>query len=171
MSSRRLLLWLRLLIGVAFAYQGVVHIYGMREYADLLGQHNGWQAWPFVGGFRPLELTLWIAFLEFGMGIFLFGGLLTRILGGVGALVAGFQLLALGLAGGPLNVLLLVGGAVICVKGGGGGTMDSALGTMQRRSIERQRERDAQATAERARKRAEREAQSATAAAETPRPS
>lgn len=159
MVNRRLLLWLRLLVGIGFAYQGVAHIYGMRETAELFGTHTGWQALPMVGGMRPLELTLWLAFLEFGMGVFLFGGLLTRILGGVGALVAGFQLLALGLAGGVLNLLLVVGAAVVCVKGGGGGTMDSALGAMQRRSIERQRERDEAAAAERARKRAEREAQ------------
>ncbi len=168
MSSRRLLLWLRLLTGVGFAYQGITHIYGMRELADLFALHNGWQGWLFVGGMRPLELTLWLAFFEFGMGVFLFGGLLTRFLGGFGALVAAFQLLVLGLAGGPLNILLLVGGLIICVKGGGGGTMDSALGTMQRRSIERQRERDAVAAAERARKRAEREAQAQPAPAATP---
>lgn len=165
MSSRRLLLWLRLLIGVGFAYQGTMHILGMRELAELFGMYTGWQSWPFVGGMRPLELTLWIAFFEFGMGVFLFGGLLTRILGGFGALVAGFQVLTLGLAGGPLNVFLLVAGLIVCIKGGGGGTMDSALGAMQRKSIERQAERDAIAAEARARKRAEREAQGAAAAA------
>jgi uncharacterized membrane protein YphA (DoxX/SURF4 family) len=171
MSSRRLLLWLRLLIGVGFAYQGTVHIYGMRELAELFALHNGWQGWPFVGGMRPLELTLWLAFFEFGMGIFLFGGLLTRILGGFGALVAAFQLLVLGLAGGPLNIFLLIGGLIVCVKGGGGGTMDSALGAMQRKSIERQAERDAVAAAERARKRAEREGQAQAPAATAGPPS
>ena len=34
MSQRRLLLWLRLLTGAAFMYQGVVHIQGMREQAE-----------------------------------------------------------------------------------------------------------------------------------------
>jgi hypothetical protein len=145
-----------------------MHIYGMRELAELFAQDTGWQSWPVVGGMRPLELTLWVAFLEFGMGIFLFGGLLTRILGGFGALVAAFQLLVLGLAGGPLNILLLVGGLVICVKGGGGGTMDSALGAMQRKSIENQRQREAVAAAERARKRAEREAQAQAQAPTAP---
>jgi hypothetical protein len=42
-----------------------------------------------------------------------------------------------------------------CLRGGGGGTMDSALGAMQRKSIENQRERDAEA----ARLKAERAAQ------------
>jgi uncharacterized membrane protein YphA (DoxX/SURF4 family) len=144
MSSRRLLLWLRLLTGIGFMYQGVTHIYGMHELSALFGANPGWQSWPFVGGMRPLELTLWIAFLEFGMGVFLFGGLLTRFLGGLGAILAGFQLLALGMAGGPLNIFLFAAALTVCLKGGGGGTMDSALGAMQRKSIERQRERDAE---------------------------
>lgn len=155
MSQRRLLLWLRLLTGAAFMYQGVMHIQGMRVLADLFAAYPGWQDWPLVGGMRPLELTLWLAFFEFGLGVFLFGGLLTRFLGGFGALLAGFQLLALGLAGGPLNVLLLIGGLIACLRGGGGGTMDSALGAMQRKSIENQRLRDAEA----ARLKAERAAQ------------
>src|SRR3954454_19071789 len=138
MSQRRVLLWVRLLTGAGFMYQGVAHIQGMRAQADLFAAHAGWQSWPLVGGMRPLELTLWLAFFEFGLGVFLFGGLLTRILGGFGALLAGFQLLALGLLGGPLNVLLMVGGIIACLRGGGGGTMDSALGAMQRKSIENQ---------------------------------
>jgi hypothetical protein len=51
--------------------------------------------------------------------------------------------------------LLLLGAALACVRGGGGGTMDSALGAMQRKSIENQRLRDAEA----ARLRAEKAAQ------------
>jgi hypothetical protein len=104
---------------------------------------------------RPLELTIWIAILEFGLGVFLFGGLLTRILAALGAIVAAFQLIVLGLAAGPLNVFLVVGALVACIRGGGGGTMDAALGAMQRRSIERERERNL----ERARLRAERATQ------------
>jgi len=165
MSTRRLLLWLRLLTGAGFMYQGAIHILDKFGQADLFAAHTGWQAWPLVGGMRPLELTLWIALLEFGLGVFLFGGLLTRILAALGAIIVGFQLLVLGLAGGPLNVLLVVGSVVACVRGGGGGTMDAALGAMQRRSIERERERDA----ERARARAERAAQ--TSPPESSRPS
>jgi uncharacterized membrane protein YphA (DoxX/SURF4 family) len=156
MLQRRPLLWLRLLTGAAFMYQGAIHIQEMRAQADLFAAHPGWQAWPLIGGMRPLELTLWLAFFEFGLGVFLFGGLLTRILGGVGALMAAFQLIVLGLAGGPLNLLLLVGSLTACIRGGGGGTMDSALGKMQRMSMERQRERDAEA----ARLKAEKAAQS-----------
>lgn len=145
MSQRRLLFWLRLLTGAGFMYQGVFHILEMRVQADLFATYTAWQSWPLVGGMRPLELTLWIAFFEFGLGVFLFGGLLTRILGGFGAVLAAFQLLTLGLAGGLLNLFLLVGAALACLRGGGGGTMDSALGAMQRKSIENQRIRDAEA--------------------------
>ena len=145
MSQRRILFWLRLVTGAAFMYQGVTHIQGMRAQADLFAASTAWQSWPIVGGMRPLELTLWIAFLEFGLGVFLFGGLLTRILGGLGAILAGFQLLTLGLDGGLLNVFLLVGALVACLRGGGGGTMDAALGAMQRKSIENQRIRDEEA--------------------------
>ena len=145
MSQRRLLLWLRLLTGAGFMYQGVSHILEMRAQADLFAVSAGWQGWPLIGGMRPLELTLWLAFFEFGLGVFLFGGLLTRILGGFGALLSGFQLLVLGLAGGPLNLFLLLGAAIACLRGGGGGTMDSALGAMQLKSIENQRIRDAEA--------------------------
>ena len=152
MSQRRVLLWLRLLTGAGFMYQGATHIQQMRAQADLFAAYSGWQSWPFIGGLRPLELTLWLAFFEFGLGVFLFGGLLTRILGGVGAVLAAFQLLVLGLAGGSLNVLLLVGAAIACVRGGGGGTMDAALGAMQRKSIENQRIRDEEAARLRAEK-------------------
>ena len=158
MSTRRLLLWLRLLTGAGFMYQGAVHILDKFGQADLFTAHTGWQAWPLVGGMRPLELTLWIALLEFGLGVFLFGGLLTRFLVALGAIIAAFQLIVLGLAAGPINLLLVVGAAVVLVRGGGGGTMDAALGAMQRRSIERERERDA----ERARQRAARAAQASS---------
>jgi uncharacterized membrane protein YphA (DoxX/SURF4 family) len=152
MSQRRLLLWLRLLTGAAFMYQGFSHIQSMRDQAALFAAQPAWQGWPLVGGFRPLELTLCLAFLEFGLGVFLFGGLLTRILGGVGALLSAFQLLALGTDAGVLPAVLLVGSAIACVRGGGGGTMDAALGAMQRKSIERQRERDAEAARRKAEK-------------------
>ena len=86
MSERRLLLWLRLLTGVGFLYQGSAHILDKFGQADLFAAHTAWQSWPLVGGMRPLELTLWLALIEFGLGVFLFGGLLTRILGALGAM-------------------------------------------------------------------------------------
>jgi uncharacterized membrane protein YphA (DoxX/SURF4 family) len=154
MSKRRMLLYLRLLVGAGFIYQGVAHIQGMVGQADLFAANAAWQGWPLVGGMRPLALTISIAFFEFGMGVFLFGGLLTRILGGLGAILAAFQLMTLGLAGGPLNIVLLAGSLIVCVLGGGGGTMDSALAAMQRKSIENQRIRDEEAAQRRAERRA-----------------
>lgn len=141
MLGRRLLLWARLLVGVGFMYQGVARITEMRMIADLFARFGGWQSWPLVGGIRPLELVLWLALLEFFLGVFLFGGLLTRILGVVAIVVVGFQLAAVGLASGVLNPLLLAGAAAVTVLGGGPGTMDSVLGKMQRRSMERAAER------------------------------
>ena len=163
MSTRRLLLWIRLLTGAGFMYQGAMHILDKFGQADLFAAHAGWQAWPLVGGMRPLELTLWLALFEFGLGVFLFGGLLTRFLSGFGAILAAFQLIVLGPLTTPLNVYLFVGAAVAFLRGGGGGTMDSALGAMQRRSIERERERDLERArerdADRARQKAARTAQ------------
>jgi uncharacterized membrane protein YphA (DoxX/SURF4 family) len=141
MARRRALLWIRLLVGAGFMYQGVTHVLEMRSGADLFAASADWQAWPLVGALRPLELVLWLALTEFFLGVFLFCGLLTRILGVVAALVAGFQLAALGPGAGVLNALLALGSAAITFRGGGGGTMDAVLGKMQRRSIERAAER------------------------------
>ena len=124
-------------------YQGVSHILEMRAAADLFATHTGWQGWPLVGSMRPLELVLWLALVEFGLGVFLFCGLLTRALGAVGVLVVGALVAVLGFAGGALSLLLLLGSAAVLARGGGGGTMDATLGKMQRRSIERAAERAA----------------------------
>jgi uncharacterized membrane protein YphA (DoxX/SURF4 family) len=149
-SGRRVLLWIRLLVGAGFMYQGVAHIQGMRDGADLFAANPGWQAWPIVGGMRPLELVLWLALVEFFLGVFLFGGLLTRILGAVAVLVAGLQVVAVGLGGGPFPPLLALGSAIVTLRGGGAGTMDTTLGKMQQRSIEREAERARAREAERA---------------------
>ena len=138
MSERRLLLWVRLLVGTGFMYQGVGHVREMRAAADLFAAQPGWQAWPLIGGMRPLELVLWLALFEFFLGVFLFGGMLTRLLGPIAVAVAALQLGAVGLAGGLLNLVLVLGSALVTVRGGGDGTMDAILGTMQHRSIERE---------------------------------
>jgi uncharacterized membrane protein YphA (DoxX/SURF4 family) len=142
-SERRILLWVRLLVGAGFMYHGVGHVREMRAAADLLAASGGWQAWPLVGGLRPLEVVLWLALLEFFLGVFLFGGLLTRVLGAIAFLVSAFQVAALGAAGGLLNPLLLLGSAAVAARGGGAGTMDATLGKMQRRSLEREAARRA----------------------------
>ena len=147
-SERRILLWVRLLVGAGFMYQGVMHVVDMRQSADLLATHGGWQTWPVVGGMRPLQLVLWLALVEFFLGVFLFGGLLTRVLGVAATLVTAGQVGALGAAGGLLNPLLLLGSAALAVRGGGAGTMDAALGKMQRRAIEREAARKRVASSE-----------------------
>ena len=143
MSGTRLLTWCRLLVGAGFMYQSLgAHTTGMHETAALFAAHGGWEAWPIVGGMRPYELTVKLAFVEMFLGLFIFGGLFTRPLALAGASVALFEVLALGLAGGIISPLLALGSLVVVARGGGTGTMEAVLGKMQRRSIERQRERD-----------------------------
>ena len=150
MSETRILTWCRLLVGAGFMYQSLgAHTNGMHEAAALFTAHDGWQAWPIVGGMRPYELTIKLAFVELFLGVFIFGGLFTRPLAFVGAVVAGFQVLTLGLAGGVAAPLLALGALVVVARGGGTGTMEAVLGKMQRRSIERQRERDEERRRER----------------------
>jgi hypothetical protein len=124
-------------------YLGVSHILEMRAAADLFAAQTGWQSWPIVGGRRPLEVVLWLALIEFFLGVFLFGGLLLRILSAVAVAVAGFQVVVLGLSAGLLPPLLTFGSTMLLVKGGGAGTMDATLGKMQRRSLEREAARQA----------------------------
>ena len=138
MTARRALLWTRLLTGAGFLYQGWAHFVEPWETTALLHHNAGWRSWPLLEGARPLEVTLWLSLVEFFLGVFVFGGLLTRILAMVAIAVAGFQLVVFGGAGGLLNVLLLAGSAAIAVGGGGAGTMDASLGLMQRRALERE---------------------------------
>jgi uncharacterized membrane protein YphA (DoxX/SURF4 family) len=115
--------------------------------ARTLEQHNAWQAWPLIGDLRPMALALWIAGLQFAVGIFLFGGLLTRVMALLTAAVALFALLTLNSLGFVPNLAhgaLFAGALVILFKGGGAYTMDAMLGGMQRRSIEREAEREAE---------------------------
>lgn len=137
----------RLLLGALLFRQGVVGMSDLPRLAAVLETHSAWQAWPVVGGLRPMALALWIAGLEFGIGVFLFGGLLTRFMALGTALLALFSLLTLSSLGTIPNLAhaaLLVGALVITVKGGGAFTMDQMLGSMQRRSIEREAEREAE---------------------------
>ncbi len=75
------------------------------------------------------------------MGVFLFAGMLTRVVGSLGLLVAVLQVGWLGLSGGLLNLALALGSLLVALRGGGSSTMDSVLGKMQRRSIEREAHR------------------------------
>lgn len=151
MSERRVLLWIRLLVGLGLLYQGWRYTAEMHQQAALFASTPDWQGWPLVGGMRPLELTLWLALLQFFLGVFIFGGLLTRVLALVAATITTLQLATLGVAAGLLGPFLLLGSAVTLLRGGGAGTMDAVLGTMQRRSIEREAARQAERTATRER--------------------
>ena len=154
MSETRILTWCRLLVGAGFMYQSLgAHVSGMHETAAVFATHTGWEAWPIAGGMRPYELTVKLAFAEMFLGLFIFGGLFTRPLAFVGAVVALFQVLVLGLAGGVAAPLLALGSLAIVARGGGTGTLEAVLGKMQRRSIERQRERDEERRRERAARR------------------
>ncbi|MDP8921585.1 MAG: hypothetical protein M3O34_01755, partial [Chloroflexota bacterium] len=134
MSETRILTWTRLLVGAGFMYQSIgAHVRGMHEARALFEASPAWQVWPIVGWLRPLELTLWLAFVEFFLGVFIFGGLFTRVLAAVGVVVAGFQVVALGLAGGLVAPLLALGSLVVVARGGGTGTLEAVLGKMQRR--------------------------------------
>ena len=146
MTGRRALTIARLVLGALLVRQGVIGMSDLVHLATVLETHNAWQSWPVLGGLRPMALALWIAGLQFAVGIFLFGGLLTRLMALLTALVALFALLtlnSLGLAPNLAHGALLLGALVILVKGGGAFTMDHMLGSMQRRSIEREAEREA----------------------------
>jgi hypothetical protein len=97
---------------------------------------------------RPLELTFTIAFSLFFIGVFLAGGLLVRILGAVTFMIAIASFAILGMENWLVHLFVLVLSLVVTVMGGGAGTMDSALGAMQRRSMEREAEREAARRAE-----------------------
>jgi uncharacterized membrane protein YphA (DoxX/SURF4 family) len=93
-----------------------------------------------------MGLALWIAAGEFTVGVFLIGGLLTRVMALASALLAMFALATLGDLGPAPNLAhaaLLVASLAVLARGGGAGTMDSELGRMQRRSLEREAEREA----------------------------
>jgi hypothetical protein len=122
MSATRILTWCRLLVGAGLMYQSLgAHVTGMHETAALFAANGSWEAWPIVGGMRPYELTVKLAFVEMFLGLFVFGGLFTRPLALVGAIVAGFEVLTLGLASGAVAPLLALGSLVIVARGGGTG--------------------------------------------------
>ena len=153
MTSARSLMWLRMLVGLLFMRQGLIHVKELvldNNFAlvSLVQSDAVRVAWPIVGGLRPMELTLWAGGLEFALGMFVFGGLLTRACAAALTVIALFWLVVLRSAGVPITIyhgLLLVAAALIFVKGGGPHTMDSELGRMQRRSLEREAERESAA--------------------------
>src|SRR5437762_4614330 len=126
---------LRLVLGALLIRQGAIGLSDLQHLAQTMQRFDSWQAWPLVGSLRPMELALWIAAGQFTVGIFLLGGLLTRLVALGSALLAGFGLATLWSLG-PLadlaHALVLLGSLVVLLKGGGLGTMDAELGRMQR---------------------------------------
>ena len=146
MTERRVPLVVRLLLGALLIRQGAIGLSDLQHLAQTMEAHGAWQSWPLVGSLRPMGLALWIAAGEFTVGVFLIGGLLTRVMALASALLAAFALATLGGLGPAPNVAhaaLLVASLVVLARGGGTGTMDSELGRMQRRSLEREAEREA----------------------------
>ena len=143
MTERRVLLVVRLLLGALLIRQGAIGLSDLQHLAQTMEAHSAWQSWPLVGSLRPMGLALWIAAGEFTVGVFLIGGLLTRVMALASALLATFALATLSDLGPVPNLAhaaLLVASLVVLARGGGAGTMDSELGRMQRRSLEREAE-------------------------------
>jgi hypothetical protein len=150
MNERRALQFTRIALGLFLLWRAIAILSVNQESAELLAQTANWTGWPLIGSMRPLELTFTSSFTLFFIGAFLAGGLLTRILSFVTVVIAIASFVLFGLQFWPSHLIILVLGLVIVLKGGGAGTMDSALGAMQRRSIEREAERDAERAAQRA---------------------
>lgn len=156
-ASARALMWARMLVGLAFMQQGLMHVkelvldHNMAQRA-LIEANQSWTAWPVVGGLHPMELALWSGGLEFTLGMFVFGGLLTRVSGLLLSLLALLWLTVVGLSDLAMvafRAVLLAGALLVTVKGGGAHTMDSELGRMQQRTLEREAEREAWLRAQR----------------------
>ena len=146
MSWARALMLVRLVLGASLLRQGALGLLDLERQKEVLLTHTGWQALPLVGALRPFELGLATSTLEFALGIFLLGGLLTR-LAALGATLLSLYSVLVFASLGPIATLahavLLAASALVLVKGGGAGTMDRLLGAMQRRSLEREAEREA----------------------------
>ncbi len=146
MVERRVLMVARLLLGALLIRQGIIGMSDLSHLARTMETYNAWQAWPLVGSLRGMELALWLAAGEFTVGVFLLGGLLTRLMALASALLAGFALATLGQLGLAANLAhggLLLASLLVLLQGGGAGTMDSELGRMQRKSLQREAEREA----------------------------
>jgi uncharacterized membrane protein YphA (DoxX/SURF4 family) len=147
MSKPRLLMAIRLVLGLLLLRQGALGMTDLPHLARTVELHNAWQSWPLVGDLRPMGVALWIAGGQLTVGIFLVAGLLTRVMALGAALLSLFALLTLWDLGTIPNLAhgaIFAASLLILVKGGGAGTMDKLLGAMQRRSIEREAAREAE---------------------------
>jgi uncharacterized membrane protein YphA (DoxX/SURF4 family) len=154
MSRARVLMIVRLALGVLLLRQGAIGLSDLPHLISVVEAHTAWQSWPILGSLRPVSLALWIGAGEFAVGMFLIGGLLTRVAALGATLLAALSLAAfadLGLVAGLAHAVLLAASLAVLILGGGAGTLDRVLGSMQRRSIEREAEREALRQAERER--------------------
>jgi hypothetical protein len=143
LSEKRKLLWVRVIFGAFLVWLSWDIMGTMQETAHVYGETGNWASWPVIGAMRPLELAFWTYIVLFGFGIFLMGGLLVRVISIVTFVLAVSSFAIFGLNGWLTHGLVLVGAIIIMARGGGAGTMDAALGAMQRRSLEREAEREA----------------------------
>jgi uncharacterized membrane protein YphA (DoxX/SURF4 family) len=144
--KRRILMIARLLLAALLIRQGAIGLSDLAHLSQSLQAHNAWQNWPLVGVLRSMEMALWIAAGELAVGMFLLAGLLTRIMALAATMLAVVALGTfsdLGLAATFAHGVLLVVSLAILILGGGSGTLDSELGRMQRRSVEREAKREA----------------------------
>jgi uncharacterized membrane protein YphA (DoxX/SURF4 family) len=149
MNEKRRLMLLRLGLGGYFIWRCGDMFSSLPRTAEHIAATGNWSGWPLIGGLRPMELTLIVASVLFGLGIFLMSGLLVRILSVVTVFMALVSFGIFGFNGWLPHALLLLAALVIMLRGGGAGTMDAALGAMQRRTLEREAEREAARLAER----------------------
>jgi uncharacterized membrane protein YphA (DoxX/SURF4 family) len=150
MTQKRKLLLLRLVLGCYFVWRSWDMLGNPQQTTETVATTGNWSGWPLIGQMRPLEMTFTVAFVLFGLGIFLMGGLLVRILSTATVVFALMSFAIFGLNSWLSHTLVLVAALVIMLRGGGAGTMDAALGAMQRRTLEREAEREAARLAERA---------------------
>jgi uncharacterized membrane protein YphA (DoxX/SURF4 family) len=139
-------MYVRFALGLALLQRGASEMSSLLELAQSLDQQTVWRSWPLVGTLRPMELALWLGAGQFTAGMFLFGGLLTRLMAVCAAVLLAMSLVLFpnqGALNTLINWLLLLAALAVVVRGGGAGTMDSELGRMQRKSLEREAEREA----------------------------
>ena len=149
MNERRALQFIRVVLGLFLLWRSWEILGSPQQSAETLAQTANWSAWPLIGGMRPLELTFTTAFTLFFLGVFLAGGLLTRPLSILVVIIGLGSFVLFGTRFWPSHLVVLLLGLVVMLRGGGAGTMDSALGAMQRRSLEREAERQAERAAQR----------------------
>jgi len=144
LTERRKLLWIRVVFGAFLVWLSWDIQGSIKETAESFGATGNWSGWPLIGGLSPLELTFWAFIVLFLLGIFLMGGLLVRILSIVTFVLGLASFAIFGFNGWLTHGLVLLGALIIMTRGGGAGTMDAALGAMQRRTLEREAEREAE---------------------------